>query len=100
MDKKSSKPKPKESKPKESKPKPKPKPKPKAKPKPKPKLKQSKEPKVKHKNKGNGITIIQEKDNLGIDQYYEKKVNGIINKIKQQNQMIDDKIRFGWNSGD
>ena len=52
------------------------------------------------KNKGNGITIIQEKDNLGIDHYYEKKVNGIINKIKQQNQMIDDKIRFGWNSGD
>lgn len=67
-----------------------------SKPKPKPKQNEIKESNTKYKR--SGITIIQEKDNLNIDRYYEKKVNSIINKIKEQNQMIDDKIRFGWNS--
>jgi len=104
---KSVKPKPKHVKPKPKPVKPKPKPvKPKPKPKHvKPKVKPVKSKSIKHKNNtGNnsnsGITIIHDNDSSNIDQYYEKKVGIIINKIKQQNQMVDNKIRFGWNSGD
>ncbi len=91
-----------------AKPKPKPKPKPSkpatGKPKPKPKAeakpatgKPKSKPKPKHH--GSGITILRDSDeSTNIDEYYERKMNGIIKKIKDQNQVIDDKIRFGWNN--
>jgi len=76
----------------------KPKPKPKAKPKEKPKEKKSK-PKVTTKKYSSGITIVRDNDeNTSIDEYYERKMTGIIKRIKDQNQLIDDKIRFGWNN--
>ena len=46
------------------------------------------------------ITIVKDDNDLHIDQYYDKRINGVINKIRDQNTMIDNKIRFGWNSGD
>ena len=91
-----------------SKPKPKPKPKSNTKPKsnsttskqqPKPKAKQSEKPKVSTKKYSSGITIVRDNDeNTSIDEYYDRKMNGIIKRIKDQNQLIDDKIRFGWNN--
>ena len=56
-------------------------------------------PKVSTKKYNSGITIIRDSDeNTNIDEYYERKMNGIIKRIKDQNQLIDDKIRFGWNN--
>lgn len=86
-----------------SNPKPKPKPKtenkPKPKPNPKPKKKETIRPKVSTKKYNSGITIIRDSDeNTSIDEYYERKMNGIIKRIKDQNELTDDKIRFGWNS--
>ena len=84
------------------------KPKPKVKPKPKevkPKVKpKPKEVKVKSKKSRErqktyiGVTILKDPDTTTIDQYYDRKVNGIIDKIKKQNEMFDEKIRFGWNN--
>jgi len=90
--------------------------KPKAPVKPKPKSKQKKAP-VKPKKepvkkepvkkepvkkekvrKGIGITVIQENKENYMDNSYPEKINLIIKKIKDQNTMIDDKIRFGWNN--
>jgi hypothetical protein len=42
------------------------------------------------------ITLIKQPECV-VDTLYDKKVNFIIKKIKEQNTMIDDKIRFGWN---
>jgi hypothetical protein len=74
------------------------------KPKVKPKTKSKPEKKPeKKKEKGTGktiITIIKQQDHSVIDNFYDRKVNNIIKKIKEQNTMIDDKIRFGWNAGD
>jgi len=70
---------------------------------PKPKVKAPKpkvKPQVKQPKQQNGrltIKIIQEKDSSDIDKFYDRKINGIINKIKEQNKSCDDKIRFGWN---
>lgn len=75
------------------------KPNPKPKPKPKPKAKQSEKPKILTKKYSSGITIVRDNDeNTSIDEYYDRKMNGIIKRIKDQNQLIDDKIRFGWNN--
>ena len=80
------------------KPKEKPKPKPKEKPKPKPK------PKSKVKSKSNNytrITIVNSNQDTQIDKYYDRKVNTMLGKIREQNRLISDqKIRFGWNFGD
>ena len=85
--------------PKKNKPKPKPKPKEKSKPKEKPKEKSKPRPKVSTKKYSSGITIVRDNDeNTSIDEYYERKMTGIIKRIKEQNQVIDDKIRFGWNN--
>jgi hypothetical protein len=86
--------------------KPKPKPKPKVKPKEKEKVKEKEKPKPKTsprpkqtRKKGGGITIICDNDEgTCIDQYYERKITGIVKKIKEQNSFTDDKIRFGWNN--
>jgi hypothetical protein len=64
------------------------------KPNPKPKKEKVKE-KVR---KGVGITVIQENKENYMDNSYPEKINLIIKKIKDQNTMIDDKIRFGWNN--
>ena len=50
--------------------------------------------------KGLKITLVKQRDNLDVDTFYDRKMKGVIKKIKDQNTMIDDKIRFGWNSGD
>jgi len=66
---------------------------------PKPKVKAVK-PKVKEPKQQNGrltIKIIQEKDSSDIDKFYDRKINGIINKIKEQNKSSDDKIRIRYN---
>jgi hypothetical protein len=53
------------------------------------------------KSLGTTITIVKDLDkNTEIDKYYHIKVNNMIGKIREQNNMVDDKIRFGWNSGD
>ena len=76
----------------------KPKEKPKEKPKPKPK------PKPKAKSKSNNfttITIVNSNQATQIDKYYDRKVNTMLGKIREQNRLISDqKIRFGWNFGD
>jgi len=54
--------------------------------------------KVKEKVRGIGITVIQENKENYMDNSYPEKINLIIKKIKDQNTMIDDKIRFGWNN--
>lgn len=55
-------------------------------------------PKVSRKKYSSGITLIRDNDeNTSIDEYYERKMNGIIKKIKDQNDFVNDKIRFGWN---
>ena len=54
--------------------------------------------KVKEKVRGIGITVIQENKENYMDNSYPEKINLIIKKIKEQNTMIDDKIRFGWNN--
>jgi hypothetical protein len=59
-----------------------------------------KEPVKKQPVKGIKITLIKQRDNLDIDTFYDRKMKGVIKKIKDQNTMIDDKIRFGWNTGD
>ncbi len=64
-----------------------------------PKAKSTPKPKVSTKKYNSGITLVVDNDeNTSIDEYYERKMNGIIKRIKDQNQIIDDKIRFGWNS--
>jgi DNA gyrase/topoisomerase IV subunit B len=50
--------------------------------------------------KGLKITLVKQRDNLDVDTFYDRKMKSVIKKIKDQNTMIDDKIRFGWNSGD
>ena len=79
--------------------------KPKPKPKPKPKVKQKeKESKPKPKSKkttcksGGGITLIQEVSENNIDQNYERNLNTIIKKMKDQDLINNDGIRFGWNN--
>ena len=58
-----------------------------------------KEPIKKEKvRRGVGITVIQENKENYMDNSYPEKINLIIKKIKDQNTMIDDKIRFGWNN--
>jgi hypothetical protein len=58
-----------------------------------------KKEKVKEKvRKGVGITVVQENKDNYMDNSYPEKLNLIIKKIKDQNTMIDDKIRFGWNN--
>jgi len=84
-------------------PKPKEKPKPKSKPKPKEKKPKPK-PKPKEKRKSNNytrITIVNSNQDTQIDKYYDRKVNTMLGKIREQNRLISDqKIRFGWNFGD
>jgi hypothetical protein len=89
----------KKNKPKEKPKKPNSKPKEKPKPKENPKTPKSK-PKEKKKQTKGRITIIRDhggEDNT-IDHYYERKINNIVKKIKEQNEFGDDKIRFGWNT--
>ena len=81
------------------------KPKPKPKPKPKSKVNQKeKESKPKPKSKkttrksGGGITLIQEVSENNIDQNYERNLNTIIKKMKDQDLINNDGIRFGWNN--
>jgi len=84
----------------------------KPKPKPKPKSAQSSKPKspkngkpkkVKQKSirsVGSGITILRDSDSSIIDEMYDRKIQTVIKRIKTQNELTDDKIRFGWNVGD
>jgi hypothetical protein len=83
----------------------KPKSKPKSKPKPKSKEKgKEKESKPKPKSNkttrksGGGITLIQEVSENNIDQNYERNLNTIIKKMKDQDLINNDGIRFGWNN--
>jgi len=81
----------------------KPKPKPKPKVKEKGKEKESK-PKTKPKSKkttrksGGGITLIQEVSENNIDENYERNLNTLIKKMKDQDLINNDGIRFGWNN--
>ncbi len=80
----------------------KPKPKPKSKPKPKPEAKPKPKPEPESK-KGKGyvkITVVKEKDTNVVDTNYDKRINKIVQAMKIQNTFTDDKIRFGWNTGD
>jgi len=52
--------------------------------------------KPKKPKKKSFITLIKQPECV-VDTLYDKKVGNIIKKIKEQNTMIDDKIRFGWN---
>ena len=82
------------------------KPKPKPKPKEKGKENESKsKPKTKPKSKkttrksGGGITLIQEVSNgSNIDENYERNLNTLIKKMKDQDLINNDGIRFGWNN--
>jgi hypothetical protein len=82
------------------------KPKPKQKVKEKGKEKESKsKPKTKPKSKkttrksGGGITLIQEVSNgSNIDENYERNLNTLIKKMKDQDLINNDGIRFGWNN--
>ena len=84
----------------------KPKPKSKQKVKEKGKEKESKsKPKTKPKEKkttrksGGGITLIQEVSNgSNIDENYERNLNTLIKKMKDQDLINNDGIRFGWNN--
>jgi hypothetical protein len=80
----------------------KPKPKPKTETKPKkdskPKKKTDPKPKTSQRTSG-GITVIRDLgDNTEstIDHFYERKVNALIKRIKEQNEYNNEKIRFGW----
>jgi len=80
----------------------------KPKPKPKPKVKEKgkeNESKPKPKSKkttrksGGGITLIQEVSNSSnIDENYERNLNTLIKKMKDQDLINNDGIRFGWNN--
>ena len=84
------------------KPKPKPKPAQSSKPKsPKPKNGKPKNGKQKSiRSVGSGITILRDSDSSIIDEMYDRKIQTVIKRIKNQNELTDDKIRFGWNVGD
>ena len=78
--------------------KPKTKPKQKTEPKPKKKVKSDPKPKTSQRT-SSGITVIRDLgDNTesNIDHFYERKVNALIKRIKEQNEYNNEKIRFGW----
>ena len=75
----------------------KPKPKPKSKPKPNTNTKPKKEKKTIRKS-GGGITLIQEVSENTIDENYERNLNTLIKKMKDQDLINNDGIRFGWNN--
>ena len=67
-------------------------------PKPKPKKKSEPRPKTTQRTSG-GITVIRDLgDNTEstIDHFYERKMNTLIKRIKEQNEYNNEKIRFGW----
>jgi hypothetical protein len=69
-----------------------------SKPKTETKKKTEPRPKTSQRTRG-GITIIRDLgDNTEstIDHFYERKVNAVIKRIKEQNEYNSEKIRFGW----
>lgn len=67
----------------------------KAKPKPKPK-KEKVKPKPKKEKKNNLITVIKQRPENTVDTNYDKKINILLKKLKSENQITDNTIRFGW----
>jgi hypothetical protein len=80
---------------------PKKKPQPKKEP-PKKKPQPKKEPPKKERSKQNWpiITIQKQQDTTKTDHLYDKRLNTIVKRIREENTFTDDKLRFGWNTGD
>ena len=46
------------------------------------------------------ITLQKQQDTTTTDHSYDKRLNTILKRIRAENTFTDDKLRFGWNTGD
>ena len=53
-------------------------------------------PKPKNEKKNNLITVIKQRPENTVDTNYDKKINILLKKLKSENQITDNTIRFGW----
>jgi hypothetical protein len=67
------------------------------------KKKPAKEPAPPKKKSGGSwptITLLKQQDTTTTDHSYDKRLNTIVKRIRSENTFTDDKLRFGWNTGD